>query len=551
MEKIREFPAGNGVYLMKDARGHTIYVGKAKNLRSRVRQYFAEQDTRYQIRFLMARVADVDFIETHTETEALLLENSLIKKHKPRYNIFLKDDKTYLSLKLTMEHDYPQLIETRRIKKDGALYYGPFTNGESLREVKDFIYRYFHLRTCSNREFALRTRPCLEYQIKRCTAPCVDYISRDDYAKQIGQVRLFLEGHDQDLKKLVTEQMRAAAQKEEFEKAARLRDLLGSMDMILEKQKVTELSFDFVDLIAFERQKEKVGIAVLMVRENQVIDSKYFIVTDSGDDAECLQNFMTQHYARGSFIPSEIILPFDIPKALEKILGERTQTPIRIKTRTKGKRRQLLKLAHQNLASHFGKKKDEQRQIITTLRQLKDSLTLNKLPERIECFDISHLAGTEAVASMVTCLDGEMRHDLYRHFIIRGRETQNDFAMIKEVLLRRLVKNEKEWARPDLLLIDGGKGQLAQAVAVLEELHLTGMDLAAIAKGKGSGARARGEWQGKKEEEIYLQGRKNPVKFRSGSAELKLLQRIRDESHRFAIIFHRRRRDKNFIKRER
>lgn len=548
-EKITTFPAQNGVYLMKDARGHIIYVGKAKNLRQRVRQYFTEHDTRYQIRFLMARVADIDFIETHTESEALLLENSLIKKHQPRYNVFLKDDKTYLGLKLTMEHNFPRLIETRRIKKDGGLYYGPFTSAEGLREVKDFIYRHFQLRTCSDRDFALRSRPCLEYQIKRCTAPCVRYITQEDYAKQIEDVRLFLEGRNRDLKKIVTAQMLEAAGREDFEKAARLRDLLHNMELILEKQKVTQLSFDFVDLIAFERQAEKVGFAVLMVRDRQLIDSKYFVLTDSGDDAECLQNFITQYYSHDAFIPREIILPIALPapEVLEKILSERAGRTILIKTQGKGKRRQLLELAHQNLASHFHKNTAEQKQITATLKELKARLRLNSSPRRIECFDVSHLGGTEAVASMVSCVEGQMRHDLYRHFIIRGEERQNDFAMMREVLRRRLSKNNQSWEHPDLLLIDGGKGQLAQALAVLKELRLPDMAVVAIAKGKGTGARAKGQWRGKKEEEIYLPGQKNPLKFKSGSAELKLLQHIRDESHRFAISFHRRRRDKHFI----
>lgn len=535
---------------MKDKKGQIIYVGKAKNLKSRVRQYFNEHDTRYQIRFLVSRIDDIDFIETRTESEALLLENSLIKKHRPRYNVFLKDDKTYKGLKITLPHKFPRLIETRRLKKDGAIYYGPFTNAEGLRDVRDFIYRHFKLRTCSDADFARRTRPCLEYQIGRCSAPCVGHTNPIQYQKQIEGVRLFLDGKSRELKTHVQKLMRAASQNQEYEKAASYRDLLQNMAVVLEKQGVTQLSFGFVDLIAFSRQQNKVGVAVLMVRKNRLIDSRYHILTDLGDDTECLENFITQYYGGHALIPREIVVPFVLPgqKLIQDMLSKRADKSVAIKNNPRGKRKDLLDLAHQNLASHFEKNREQEQNTGNLLKTLKVKLDLKTLPARIECFDVSHHAGSEAVASMVTCVDGKMRPDLYRHFNIQGTDTQNDFAMMREVLLRRLKNTGPGWEKPDLWLIDGGKGQLSQATGVLEEMGRNDIETAAIAKGRGPGARAKGEWSGKKEEEIHIPGRKNPVRFKTGSTELKLLQQIRDESHRFAITHHRQRMNKQFIK---
>lgn len=549
-DRIATFPANAGVYLMKDKKGHIIYVGKAKNLKNRVRQYFTEHDTRYQIRFLVSRIDSIDFIQTHTESEALLLENSLIKKHRPRYNVFLKDDKSYKGLKITLAHKFPRLLETRRLKKDGALYYGPFTSAEGLRDVRDFIYRHFKLRTCSDADFARRTRPCLEYQIGRCLAPCVGLVDPIQYQKQIEGVRLFLDGKSRELKTHVQKLMREASQNQDYEKAASYRDLLQNMTLVLEKQGVTQLSFGFVDLIAFSRQQNKVGIAVLMVRENRLIDSRYHIQTDLGDDVECLENFITQYYGGQALIPREIVVPMVLPgqKLLQEILSQRAGKSVTIKNKTRGKRRELLELAKQNLVSHFEKNRVEEQHTGNILKTLQAKLDLKTLPARIECFDVSHHGGSEAVASMVTCVDGKMRPDFYRHFNIRGTDTQNDFAMMREVLLRRLKNTGPGWEKPDLWLIDGGKGQLSQATGVLEEMGQNDIETVAIAKGQGLGARAKGEWSGKKEEEIYLPGRKNPVRFKTGSAEIKLLQRIRDESHRFAITHHRLRMNKRITK---
>lgn len=545
--KITLFPNEPGVYLMKDKSGRIIYVGKAVNLRARVRQYFAGHDSRTHVNFLMKHVRDVDYLQTHTESEALLLENSLIKKHKPRYNLFLKDDKSYLCLKLTIHDEFPKLVTTRKVKKDGSLYYGPFTSADSLYQVKDFIDRHFLLRTCSDHEFANRSRPCLEYQIKRCSAPCVQYVSQEDYARQIKSVRLFLEGKNRDLQKLLLQRMTEAARNENFEEAARLRDLTRGMAAILEKQNVTRLSFDFIDIIALVRRENRLGIAVLMVRDAMLIDSKYYTFDSLEDDEHVLHNFMTQYYSENAFLPKEILVSFDFTNkdVIENLLSQRSGHAVTvrgIRDKMVGARHAvpaLLGMAYQNLESRFQGVKEQEQDAEKRLASLKKTLSLKWIPRRMECYDVSHISGKNAVASLVTFIDGKKFSDGYRRFKIKFLDTPNDFAMMKQVLSRRFKRTEGAWGKPDLLVVDGGKGQLSQALAVLDELQITDVDVIGIAKGKGKGARAKGLWDGKKEDEIYLPHRKNPVVFRRGSPELMILQNLRDESHRFAIDYHR------------
>lgn len=540
--KTSLFPKEPGVYLMKDKSGRIIYVGKALNLRVRVRQYFAGHDSRYHVLFLMKHVCDVDYLQTHTESEALLLENSLIKKHKPRYNLFLKDDKSYLCLKLTINDEFPKLLTTRKIKKDGALYYGPFTSADSLYHVKDFIDRHFLLRTCSDHEFAHRSRPCLEYQIKRCSAPCVQYVSHEDYARQIESVRFFLEGKNRDLQKLLVQRMSEAVEKEDFEEAARLRDLMGGMDAVLEKQSVTRLSFNFIDIIALARRENRLGIAVLMVRDAMLIDSRYYTFDSLEDDEEILHNFMTQYYSENAFIPKEILVPFDFTnkEVIEEVLKLRSGHSVELRKPKRGEKKELLDIAYQNLNSRFQGVENQIEDSQKRLKNLQESLSLKRLPQRMECFDVSHISGKNAVASLVTFVDGQKFSDGYRRFRIKFLDTPDDFAMMKQVLSRRFKKTEGAWAKPDLLVVDGGKGQLSQALTVLDEMKITDVDVIGLAKGKGPGARAKGLWDGKKEDEIYLPGRKNPVILKRGARELMILQNLRDESHRFAIEYHRR-----------
>lgn len=549
-DKIKSFPRSPGVYLMKDKQGRIIYVGKANDLRQRLGNYFGNHDNRYQVDFLMKRLEDVDFLQTNNEKEALLLENSLIKKHKPRYNVFLKDDKTYQGLKITVNDDFPRLMTTRKIKKDGSVYYGPFTSSDALYKVQAFIDHFFQLRTCSDAEFKNRTRPCLEYQIKRCSAPCVGYVSGDQYREQIEAVKLFLDGKNKDLQKSIKQKMLTFADEEKFEEASRLRDLLRSMDSVLESQKVTRLSFDFVDVLAFHRDGEKVGVAVLMVRDGTLIDSKFHVLQGLEDDEHLLQNFITQYYSDNSFIPREVWVPVLLSdqKILSELLTDRAGYKVSVTRPQRGQGKNLLELARKNLLSHMVQHQQKMADKQAVLDELKNRLGLDKFPHRMECFDVSNISGKFAVASMVTFLDGEKFTDGYRRFKINSIDTPDDYRMMHECLSRRFQHQDGLWAWPDLLVVDGGKGQLNVAHKVLQELNVTGVPLISIAKGKGEGARAKGIWQGKKDEEVYLVGRKNPVKLKSGSPELMILQNLRDESHRFAINYHRKLREQILVK---
>lgn len=582
-KKVFQFPKSPGVYLMKGEGGKIIYVGKANNLRDRVKSYFGkEANSRYQVSFLMKRVCDIDYLVTQNEKEALLLENSLIKKHKPRYNIFLKDDKSYISLKLTTNHPFPQLIPTRRIKKDGALYFGPYSNAHACRETADFIYHHFQLRTCSDHEIKNRSRPCLEYQMKRCTAPCVGYVSQEEYAKQVEPVRLFLEGKNQELVETLEKRMEETVKKEEFEKAALLRDLLKNIEVTLEKQRVVKHGGMHQDIIDFYRVGQKGIIAVLSIRGGSLVDSHYYPVDSPDDDSTLLENFVNQYYLKTEFIPDEILIPYlfaspvgaKIFLPLLDILSEKKGKKVVLKIPQKGEKKELLELAKANAKAQFDKLIKKELQVEEILISLQKKLGLRRgknflapaesapTLHRIECYDISNISGTKATGSRIVFIDGEANKNDYRQYKIRLSEGPDDYGMMREVLGRRFGVGSNsphpplkirggespEGARgsydcPDLLVIDGGKGQLNIALEVLKELHLEFIPVIAIAKGKGKGARAKGVWEGKKEEEIYLPHRKNPLILKKGSPELMLLQRIRDEAHRFAVRYHRKLRD--------
>ncbi len=541
-EKISKFPTTPGVYIMKGEGDKIIYVGKAKNLRTRVRQYFGDHDGRYQVSFLMKRVHDIDILITHTEKEALLLENSLIKKHKPRYNIFLKDDKSYVSLKLTTHHPFPSLTVTRKIRKDGSLYFGPYSSAMACRETVDFIYRHFRLRTCSDRELMNRSRPCLEYQIQRCTAPCVNYITQDQYADQVEQVRLFLSGKNEDLMQKIKLSIKEFSQKEAFEEAARLRDLLMSIEETLEKQRVVRHGGLHQDLIAFHREGKKVALALLTVRDGTLIDSRTFVLDSLEEDALMLEHFLSQYYLGEVFIPDEILvsLPLDDTHALTDLLTDKRGKKVGLRMPQKGDKKELLDLAYQNAKSHFVRSVQKEVQVQEALDLLKQRLELPQVLHRIECYDISNISGKMATGSRVTFIDGVPDKKFYRHYKIRLKSEPDDYAMMREVLTRRF---QSEDPHPDLLIVDGGKGQLKVALQVLQEASLSSIPVMGVAKGSGQGARAKGLWEGKKEEEIYLPHRKNAVIFKKGSPELMLLQRIRDEAHRFALKYHRKLRD--------
>ncbi len=536
-ERVKTFPNSPGVYLMKDVSGRVIYVGKANNLKKRVASYLNEKDTRYQIRFLMKRTRDLDTIVTDNEKEALLLENILIKKHHPRYNIDLRDDKSFPSLKLSIGDRFPRLYVTRRIKKDGSLYFGPYTSAAAARETAEFIEKYFRLRNCSDQELANRVRPCLQYQIHRCDAPCVGWVDEARYREVVDQAKLFLQGKNQDLVKILEEEMRTQSSQEEFEKAAKTRDLITSISTTLEKQKIDRHRWIDQDVVAFHREGERLTFCLLMIREGKVWESRIFHLKGHGEDEEVLESFLNQFYSEERFVPDEILLSQSIPSLdlLKQILIERRGKKLELQIPQRGDKRDLVQLALRNAREAFQQRTKKKEEIKEVLDQLQELLSLQNFPRRIEGFDISNIGGEEAVGSLVCFVEGVSFKEGYRKFKIKTVDQANDFAMMQEGLHRRLSRIE---SKPDLLVIDGGKGQLNAVRAVMEELNITGIDLVSLAKEK----------DGEDQDKVFLPGRKNPVLLGRHSNVLHLLMRVRDEAHRFAITYHRKLRQKKFLR---
>ncbi len=544
------FPNSPGVYLMKDAGGKIIYVGKAIDLRKRVLSYFRDQDDRYQVKFLMHRVAAIDYVVTDNEKEALLLENTLIKKHKPRYNLQLRDDKSYVSIKLTLKDPFPRVYTTRQVRKDGSLYFGPYTSARAAHETTEFIQIFFRLRTCNDHEFVNRVRPCLQYQIHRCDAPCVGYISQEEYRGLAEQVRFFLQGKKQDLIKILEKEMQRQSEAEEFEKAAQTRNLIASIYETLEKQKMNRHHWLDQDVIGIYREGEIVTFCILMVRQGKVWESRLYHLKSREDPGRVLETFLGQYYGIASSseetnvsLPCEVLVPYSFAseEILSQILTERRGKKVEIFMPQRGDKSDLLELALRNAYEGFEHRSKKTEEIKEILIRLQESLGLQNFPQRIECFDISNISGKEAVGSLVSFVDGLPDKKGYRRFKIKTVEGPNDFAMMREILHRRLVRTlvnpSEKWEGPDLIVIDGGKGQLSTVVAVMNELNITGIDLIALAKEK------KGETQDK----VFLPGRKNPVLLGRHSNVLHLLMRVRDEAHRFAITYHRKLRHKTFL----
>lgn len=547
-ELIQSFPTSPGVYLMKDKERRIIYVGKAINLKKRVLNYFAREDeSRYQIRFLMNRVDRIECIVTDSEKEALLLENTLIKKHKPRYNLQFRDDKSYLSIKLSWKDKFPRIYITRQIKKDGSLYFGPYTSGTAARETADFIERFFRLRTCTDRELANRVRPCIQHQMGRCDAPCVEYINEENYRAIAEKVKLFLQGKKSDLLTLLEDQMKDAAQREDFEKAAQTRDLIGSIRETLEKQKVDRHNWLDQDVIGFYREGERMTLCLLLIREGKVWETRMLHLKGREDDDEMLENFLAQFYGLGDgdtvrLIPDEILLPVSLPsrETMEQILSERREKKVVLPVPQRGDKKDLIDLALRNAREVFERRSRKEEEAGETLRKLQELLGLENYPRRMECFDISNIGGQQAVGSLVCFVDGVPFKDGYRRFKIKTVHQPDDFSMMREVLQRRLIRGEQgdaKWEKPNLIVIDGGKGQLNVVSAAMKDLNVLGIDLISLAKERG----------GEDQDKVFLPGRKNPVLLGRHSNVLHLLMRIRDEAHRFAITYHKKLRAKAFL----
>lgn len=555
---ISQFPTSPGVYLMKNNVDKIIYVGKAKNLRARVKSYFTKaKDQTAKTRFLVTHIMKIDFILTKTEVEAFLLEASLIKKYKPKYNIRMKDDKAYPYIKVSMEDDFPRLYLVRRVRKDGGAYFGPFTSGYAVWETIKFLNGAFQIRDCADHFFRNRTRPCLTHQIGRCTAPCVGYVDKEQYRQDIQSALLFLKGRDKQVLKQLEERMKKAAEEERFENAAKLRDSLKALEAILEKQAVLNAMSDKdQDIFGYEGDERGCMVEVMHIRAGKLIGSQpHFLsllnpASTDENPQEWLTSFINQYYEE-NIVPDEVLVPDDLGrdifKLLEAVLEERSGRTITVRYPTNSDSTNLLDLANKNAAEHFKTYVSRSEKKQKGLEEIQQRLGLPALPMCIECFDISNFQGAETVASQVVFMDGVPSKDHYRRYKIKTVEGPNDFESMREVLTRRLKHEDED--RPDLIVVDGGKGQLGIAVAVLKELNLEAIPVCGIAKARSMGSFQDSEVRAS-EERIFLPGRQNPVTFASGSEALHILTGIRDEAHRFAITYHRKLRESGGLESE-
>jgi excinuclease ABC subunit C len=559
--KIRSLPTSAGVYLYKNAEGEVIYVGKAKNLRSRVSSYFHEgRIADAKTGTLVREAVDVDYIVVANNKEALALENHLIKQKQPRFNILLRDDKTYPYVKLTLGERFPRVYVTRRLRKDGSSYYGPYFPANLAYRIVDLIHRHFLVPSCKVDLTRFHPRPCLQYYIKRCLGPCVEDLTTPEiYQEAVRDVKLFLEGRPTDLSRSLRERMAKAAEREEYERAAKYRDLISTVEQLQEKQRIAAVDGDDADVFGYHFENDMLAVNLFHVRGGKVLDRREFfweelpeleidkspvgdvasnVSTETFHPGEFFSALLTQLYIGQPYVPRNIYVPVDFEdrEALEDLLSEQLAgeggraTRVTILVPQRGEKRALIDLAGNNAKQSYDQRfrvmKPNQQQIQEALQ---DALGLPEPPKRIECFDISHIQGAETVASMVVWEDGRMKKSDYRKFIIRSVEGVDDFASMREVVTRRYKRLQDEKKKfPSLVLIDGGLGQLHAAAEALASLEIINQPLAAIAK---------------REEIIYVFGQENePVVLDHHSPVLHLVQLIRDEAHRFAVTFHRKRR---------
>jgi len=530
-EKIRQLPDKAGVYILKNERRDVLYVGKALSLKKRVCSYFQKGITSPRISSLRSRISDFEWLVTDSEAEAFLLESNLIKHYHPRYNIRLRDDKSYPYIKLTTCEPFPRLFLTRNPKEDGSRYFGPYTDVKAARKIISLLHRFFPLRRCKGK-FKVRSRPCLNYYIKECGAPCVGKISQDDYLLLVKEVSLFLQGHYKVLLSRLKKEMLQVSQKEEFEKAAKIRDCIRGIQRISQTQKVTSFPGKDRDLITFASKGEKVCILVFLIREGKIIDKKHFFLTRGGKvkDEEMLSFFIRHYYAKTSFIPQDILIQSEIKdfsKITEWFLRKRGKK-VKLTFPKRGEKARLVELAKKNAL--FVLKQEREKNKEKALSELKQYLNLKEKPLRIEGFDISNIQGRIATGSAVVFKEGKAEKSEYRRFKIKSVKGADDFAMLSEVIGRRYRRLAKEGlSLPQLILVDGGKGQVSSCIKVLKELNLQHIPLIGLAK---------------ELEEIYLPYQSFPLNIPRDSAALKLLQEIRDEAHRFAWSYHIKRRGK-------
>ncbi len=544
---LKKYPQAPGVYQMFGEMDEVLYVGKAKLLRNRLRSYFsAAGDGRLHIPLLMEKVQRIEVIITDTEKEALLLENTLIKKYRPRYNIELRDDKTYVSVRIDLNDPFPMLQVVRQVKDDGAHYFGPYSSASAIRETLKEIYRIFPLRHSSVERCSKRGRPCLFYQIGQCSAPCHGKITHSDYCKLVDGVIQLLEGRESEVIARLKQRMSAASEEMRFEDAARLRNQISSIEKSIEKQKVTDYGGGNQDVIGLHRDGGEVEVTLLFIRHGRLIGRRSYLLEWTLDLPELLSGFLQEYYSQKVILPDQILLPFSVESAdlLGEWLCEKRGKKVRLMTPQRGEKKRLCLMAQRNAEESYRQRGQRQQACEQVLQELQSKFHLPGFPQRIECYDISNVQGNQSVGSMVVLLNGEPATAESRRYKIKTVQGADDYASLREVLRRRLIRGVEEENLPDMILIDGGKGQLGVLSMVLEEFHLEGtIGAVGIAKSRVM-ANVRGKVVERSEERFFLPGRKNPVSFRHGSASLFLLERLRDEAHRFAITYHRKLRSK-------
>jgi excinuclease ABC subunit C len=535
-EKAAAMPDSPGVYQMKDASGRIIYVGKAKSLPKRVSSYFQKSGHSYRIADMVSKVHDVDFIVTDTEQEALILENTLIKKHKPKYNVILRDDKTYPSLRLNVQDPYPRLEVVRRVKKDGAVYFGPFSSATAMRKTLALVQRIFPLRQCKRPDVKAVDRPCLNHELGRCLGPCGDHATPEEYRAVVDEVIMFFQGRNQGLVDIIKKRMQEAAERLDFEAAARYRDRLTYINRTLEKQKVVSSDLKDRDVIGLAHDRGQNLAVILYVRRGAVHGSRNLPLGAGAEaNVETLESLISQYYGKDTFVPEEVLLPAPIEnqELLQDWLSEKKGRVVKILWPQRGDKKKLVDLAAENAASALTERLRAVDLGADALYELQRKMGLPNLPRRIEGYDMSTLRGQAAVGAMVVLEDGHWQKSDYRRYRIKNASGQDDYAMMSEVLTRRLAKDDLP--RPELMLLDGGRGQLGMALAVVRDLNIENPPpMAGLAKGKEGDA-----------DKVYLPGRVNPVDFRADNPGLLLLMRIRDESHRYVRTFHHRIRAKD------
>ncbi len=532
-DKIKLLPNASGVYVMLDGQGKIIYVGKAKNLKNRVRQYFYDNVKTEKVLAMVKNIADFYYIITPSEIDALSLENNLIKKHKPKYNVLLKDDKTYPYLRVNLKEKFPNFTVVRKIKKDGAKYFGPFMGGVSVKEVLSAINLIFKLRPCEKKLTDKQLKPCLNYHLNICSAPCMKAIASDQYLKSVKSAMEFLSGNTDLAEEILTKKMLQASEKEEFEQALKFRELLSVLDK-LKLKRITSLNkFIDADVVAYSANGIYSVVNLLIVRKGRMLGSKNFSMTDyCSDDKEAIAQFLSAYYSENADVPEEIIINYEIEdlEVLELFLKQKSGKKVQILAPKTGIRKQLLEMAnvnaHEYLTIAVDRIKHKQDMTEKACESLQKKLNLKNYPKRIECYDISNVSGVDKVGSMAVFINGEPSKDSYRRFKITSFEGADDYKSHQEVMRRRLMRlnsDTEKFPKPDLVVIDGGKGQLSAVKQVFDEFNLHDVDLIALAE---------------KNEEIYLLQSSNPIILERRDYCLKMLQRIRDEAHRFAINYH-------------